>query len=98
YMRGGLAWMEGRHVDALAHYKVALARREKLYGPDHPEVVQVLNNLANAYTINGRFSDALATFERAATTVARLYGPDHPAAADAYAFRGNAYFSLGRYP
>lgn len=45
----GLYQAEGRYDDAEPLYKRSLTKREKALGPDHPDVGQSLNNLAELY-------------------------------------------------
>ena len=44
---GSLYQVQGRYADAEPLYKRALAINEKTYGPEHPDVAMVLNNLAS---------------------------------------------------
>ena len=44
---------EARYADTEPLYKRALAIREKALGPDHPDVAQSLNNLADLYSAQG---------------------------------------------
>ena len=45
---------EGRYADAEPLYKRVLAISQKALGPDHPDVAQSLNNLADLYSAQGR--------------------------------------------
>ena len=56
---------EGRYADSDPLYKRALAIREKALGPDHPDVAQSLNNLADLYRAQGRHADAEPLYKRA---------------------------------
>ena len=56
---------EGRYADTEPLYKRSLAIREKVLGPDHPDVAQSLNNLADLYSAQGRDSDAEPLRKRA---------------------------------
>jgi hypothetical protein len=42
-----------------------LAIREKVLGPDHPDVAEALNNLAFSYHQQGSYADAEQLFKRA---------------------------------
>src|SRR5262249_21348401 len=46
-------------------FKRSLAIRETALGPDHPDVGQSLNNLANLHYKTGRYADALPLIARA---------------------------------
>jgi CHAT domain-containing protein len=45
---------QGRYADAEALYQRSLAITEKAFGPDHPHVAVLLNNLASLYGYQGR--------------------------------------------
>ena len=55
----------GRYADADPLYNRALANREKALGPDHPDVAQSVNNLADLYSAQGRYADAEPLYKRA---------------------------------
>jgi Tetratricopeptide repeat len=54
-----------------------LAIREKALGPEHPDVAQTLNNLAELYRAQGRYM-AEPLFERSLRAVEKALGPNHP--------------------
>ena len=56
---------EGRYADADPLYKRALATWKKALGPDHPDVAQSVNNLADLYLAQGRYADAEPLYKRA---------------------------------
>ena len=47
-------------------------------GPDHPDTLTTLNNLAVAYRSAGRLPEAIALFERVRDGRIAKLGPDHP--------------------
>ena len=51
--------------EALALYEETLKRRQAKLGPDHPDTLTAMNNLAVAYRDAGRLTDALALLEEA---------------------------------
>ena len=53
------------YATAGAYYTRALAIRERIVGPDHPDVAQLLNNLANIYRATGDDARSLETHFRA---------------------------------
>src|SRR5258708_7743902 len=59
----------------------ALSIRERMLGPDHPEVAAGLNNLASLYQAQGRYAEAEPLFKRALAIGDKVLGPDHPDAA-----------------
>ncbi len=56
----------------------ALAASETAHGPDHAEVAQALNNLAELYCAQGAYDRAEPLFERALAIFEKALGPDHP--------------------
>ncbi|HMW02784.1 MAG TPA: DUF2225 domain-containing protein, partial [Acidobacteriota bacterium] len=61
----------------------ALTIREKLFGADHPEVAQCLNNLAWVYHRKGDDQKAKSFFQQALAIWEKAFGPDHPQPASA---------------
>src|SRR5262249_48878906 len=45
---------QGRYADAIPFAREVLAIRENALGPEHPDVAQSLNNLAELYYTQGR--------------------------------------------
>jgi CHAT domain-containing protein/tetratricopeptide (TPR) repeat protein len=68
----------GLYVDALepAHRAVELSSTH--LGPDHPQTLTSLNNLAMLYGIQGRYEEAEPLFRRALAGTERSLGKDHP--------------------
>jgi tetratricopeptide (TPR) repeat protein len=56
----------------------ARAIREKVLGPDHPDVATSLDNLAVLYRSQGRHALAQPLHKRALAIYERALGPDHP--------------------
>jgi tetratricopeptide (TPR) repeat protein len=61
--------------------KRALAIDEKAYGPDHPNVATVLNNLVVLLQATNRLGEAEPLYRRALAIDEESYGPDHPTVA-----------------
>jgi tetratricopeptide (TPR) repeat protein len=55
-----------------------LSITESSYGPAHPRVATVLNNLANLLQATNRLSEAEPLVRRALSIDESSYGPDHP--------------------
>ena len=68
----------GRYDDAEKLYKRALAGREEQLGPDHPDTLRTVQNLANVYSDKGRYDDAEELYKRALAGREEKLGPDHP--------------------
>lgn len=56
---------KGRYEEALEKSNQALALREKLVGPNHPDVARTLNNIAVSYSALDRYDEAKVRYERA---------------------------------
>ena len=69
----------------------ALARMEKKYGPDHPNVVLPLRNLGSIARERKQYARALELFERAEKINEKTLGPQHPEAAGLLLNIGNVY-------
>jgi serine/threonine-protein kinase len=94
---GLLLWRMGKSAEAKACHERALALREKVLGPDHPDVASTLNNLGLALQAMGDFQEAVATQERALALRERVLGPDHPDVAQSLSNLGFALDVTGDY-
>ncbi len=54
---------------------------EKALGPEHPDVAQSLNNLAELYRAQGNYAEAEPLYQRSLTIKEMALGPEHPAVA-----------------
>ncbi|PDV97761.1 tetratricopeptide repeat-containing protein [Candidatus Chloroploca asiatica] len=77
-------WL-GRHLERLGSYALAqpyaaraLAIRERVLGPDHPDTAASLGNLAYLYRAQGNDDAARPRYERALDICERVLGPEHP--------------------
>jgi Tfp pilus assembly protein PilF len=59
-------------------YRQALAIKEDLLGPDHPEVALVANNLGTLLQQQHRAAEAADLFRRALAIAEHSYPPGHP--------------------
>jgi tetratricopeptide (TPR) repeat protein len=55
----------------------ALKVREKALCPDHPDVAQSLNNLAELYRVQGKYNLAEPLYQRGLAIIEKALGPDH---------------------
>ena len=63
---------------AVPWYERALAIREQVLGPNHPDTAKSLNNLAAALWAQGELAAARPLHERALAIWEQTLGPDHP--------------------
>jgi tetratricopeptide (TPR) repeat protein len=68
----------GEQALAITVFERALATHSARLGPDHPDTLTSMNNLAMAYRAAGRLDEALPLFEQAATGMEkRAYRHEH---------------------
>jgi len=87
----------GLYADAEPLLNQALAAREKVLGPDHPEVATTLNYLAGVYQEQGRYGKAEPLYRRALTIRQKAYGRDAPEIAPSLNNLGVLLTRMGRY-
>jgi tetratricopeptide (TPR) repeat protein len=78
YRDGALA----TYAEAQLLSERALAIREKLLGPDHPDTALSLNNLGVLLQVQGDFPGARRCYESALAIHEKALGPDHPETAN----------------
>jgi non-specific serine/threonine protein kinase/serine/threonine-protein kinase len=86
----------GRHEEAIAHL---LARKNLVVrdrGPDHPETLNAMNNLAWAYVAARQFAEAVSLFEETLEKQKANLGPDDPGTVDTMAHLAGAYCNAGK--
>jgi tetratricopeptide (TPR) repeat protein len=94
----GRAYNEaGRYSEAEPLYKRSLQIREKVLGPEHPDVAASLNNLALLYRDQGRYPEAEPLYKRSLEIVEKVLGPEHPDVATSLNNLAELYRNQGRY-
>jgi len=76
--RAVLCESRGDAMGALRNERLSLAVKEKVLGPDHPDVGISIGNIAVFLDHLGRVPEAVVEAKRAAEITARGFGPDHP--------------------
>jgi tetratricopeptide (TPR) repeat protein len=82
---------------AVATLKEALALKEKVLGPDHPDVGISEANLGISLQAMSRNEEALAHIDRSIALIKRGLGSGHPDLAAQTSNRGEVLNALGRY-
>ena len=59
-------------------HKRSLGIREKTLGPEHPDVIASLNNLALLHKAEGHYAEAEPLYNRALAIWEGALGPEHP--------------------
>jgi tetratricopeptide (TPR) repeat protein len=95
---GDALYLLGDYAGAQPPYERALALREQLLGPEHPDVATSLNNLAELCESQGRYAEAEPLFQRALTIREQALGPEHPDTATSLNNLAGLYQAQGRYP
>ena len=54
------------------------ASLEAVFGPEHPDTAQILNNLAALYHAQGKYKEAEPLYRRALAIREKVLGPEHP--------------------
>jgi tetratricopeptide (TPR) repeat protein len=74
---GNLAGEAGDNLDRLTYLEQALAIRRRTLPPDHPDLANGLNNVADALMLVGRVDQARSMAEEAVSISERVNGPEH---------------------
>jgi tetratricopeptide (TPR) repeat protein len=72
------SWRAGDYSNAEPRLQRALATRQQVLGPDHPDVATSLNNLAELYRTRGQYAEAEPLYRRALAIGEKKLGPNHP--------------------
>ena len=72
YLKGRAQYSEAEPL-----YQEALAMRKRLFGNEHPDVAQSLNNLALLYYMQDRYSEAEILYHEALAMKKQLFGDKH---------------------
>src|SRR5438876_2235032 len=89
-------WYLGEAALASRQFERSLEVRRRVLGPDHPDSITSMNELANAYRDDGKLGRALPLFEEALKRLTTLLGPDHPDTPTVMNNLGNAHWAAGR--
>lgn len=68
----------GEWAEAERLYLRSLEIKEKLLGPEHPDLALTLHNLAALFAGTGRAVEAKALYRHALALFKRTLGPEHP--------------------
>ena len=77
YMQGRAAYSQASQL-----FRDALAIREKVLGPEHPDTAESLNYLALLLNAQGDFAGARPLVERGLAIHEKAFGPEHPETAN----------------
>jgi tetratricopeptide (TPR) repeat protein len=77
-------------------YLRALAIREKVLGPEHPNVATSLTELAWLYTDQGNYTQAEQLYQRALAVREKVLGPEHPEVVETRNGLAKLYYKEGK--
>ncbi len=86
-----------QYAEAEPLYQRSLTIRERLFGPEHPDVAQSLNNLAWLYRQQAQYAAAEPLYGRSLMIRERVFGPEHPNVAESLNNLALLYQQQGRY-
>jgi non-specific serine/threonine protein kinase/serine/threonine-protein kinase len=96
--RGVVLLRQERYAEAETVLREGLREAERLYAPDHPNVIVQYGNLAGAIRQQGgseKLEASLPFYEKARRLAIERYGSDHPQSVAFTYNLGNAYRELG---
>jgi tetratricopeptide (TPR) repeat protein len=94
---GRIASTLGRYDVAIEYYNKALAIDLETYGPDHPKVAALWNNLGIAWKAKGKYDKAIKYLDKALASDLKTYGLDHPKVAISWNNLGSAWKNKSDY-
>ena len=97
YKRSTALTRAGKYAEALPLAQQALASAEKALGPDHPELVFPLIQLATLYGKQNRYADAEAASKRALALSEKAFAPGDPRVAASLSNLAIIYHDEGRF-
>ena len=68
----------GKYAQAATLYKESLDGRRRILGPEHPDTLQSMADLASIYTRGGKDAQAEPLFREVFDIERRILGPEHP--------------------
>ncbi len=94
---GRLKAAEGKYADAEPMLRKALSLREKIGGPDCPEVAETLTDLGRLLLDKGKYAEADAILRRSLSIREKAKGADSPQQAVTLTLLGRDLFEQGKY-
>jgi tetratricopeptide (TPR) repeat protein len=85
----------GRHPEAAAHYRDILTALQRLKGPEHPETLSAMGNLANSLNSSGELRQSYELHSRIYELRRKLLGASHPETLDSLSNLAVNAFGLG---
>ncbi len=97
YQVGTYFYQRGQYWEAESLRKRELTICERVLGPEHPNTLSTVNNLAGLYDVQGKYEEAETLYQRALETLERVLGPEHPQTAQTIFNLALFYHYQGKY-
>ncbi len=94
---GSLSMAREDNEQALALYEQALAIKEDVLGPDHPDVAKTINNIGVVHQIEDELDEAMERFSQVLSIRKKLLHPDHPDIAKSMVNIAIIHYGFDRY-
>ena len=97
YQAGSFLYFRGFYLQSQSFHRLALDIREKVFGSDHPDVADSLNDLAKLARIHNDFEQAERFYQQALAIREKTLGPTHFATATSLNNLSVLYRNQGNY-
>jgi tetratricopeptide (TPR) repeat protein len=87
----------GVYPEAQRQWERAVELRRRILGPDHPDTLTTMNDLANAYRVQSAYKQAEPLFTKVLETRGRVLGVENPATLSSMNELANLYLDQGKY-
>jgi Tfp pilus assembly protein PilF len=88
---------QGKHAEAEALWTEVLATRRRVLGPEHPDTLVSMNNLAYIYRLEHKNAQAEELNLQTLQIRRRALGPEHPYTALSMSNLASTYYEEGKY-
>lgn len=95
--QGAALYQAGKYREALPLQQRAVQLYEQALGPEHPETIVSLNNLAEMHRTLGEYAQALPLYLRALEAREKTLGAEHPDTATSLSNLAGLYRAQGEY-
>jgi tetratricopeptide (TPR) repeat protein len=93
---GAVYYLQNQFPQALEYLQRARTIKERVLGPDDPDVARTLDNISLALNKLGQPAQAIDLTDRSLRIYQRELGASHPVLADEFSNRGEIFIALGR--
>lgn len=87
----------GKHAEAEAMFREALAIQLQMLGPEHPRTMRTKGNICITLSAEDKYAEALPLARECYRGYTKVDGPEHPRTLDAASRLGNVLMDLGEY-